>query len=56
LEQPDTPAALAAKLVVHYETTVAQCETDVLTFLGQMLANDLVTIGDIASAQPVSAP
>lgn len=46
LEQPSSPAALAEKLVLQYDTTVAQCQTDVITFLNQMVANDLVTVSD----------
>lgn len=42
LEQPSTVDAIVAALLQHYDTTAEKCRADVLAFMQELLAQQLV--------------
>jgi hypothetical protein len=49
LEQPVTVDAVVQSLLSHYDTTAEKCRGDVLAFVEELIANQLVTVDETAS-------
>ena len=46
LEQPLTEAALVEQLVIIYEVSAEQCQTDIAPFLDQLLERHLISVSE----------